>query len=171
MVWWPFLLQLTSIQLQHTPEGPNDSETRHRQIQCNTNTHSHTYFPTAICLWNNLPADVCQLPAQLQSSTQLSPDDVNACRPCFCLLHCTVFSLFIVITLCYHLHHCFRFTHLDPLIAVRYYSTRVATYLEEEDLNPTATCRKLTLSTHGASLWQTHGLLAITEHIERDKQS
>jgi len=64
------------------------SETRYRQIQCNTNTYSHTFFPTAICLWSTLPVDVCQLPPpsrQLQSSTELSPADVNACWPRFIL--------------------------------------------------------------------------------------
>jgi len=30
--------------------------------QCNTNVYSYTFFPTAICLWNTLPVDVCQLP-------------------------------------------------------------------------------------------------------------
>ena len=34
------------------------------QIQCRTNTYSHTFFPRPFCLWNTLPVDVCQLPLQ-----------------------------------------------------------------------------------------------------------
>jgi len=48
------------------------SKTNYRQIKCNTNTYSHTFFPTAICLRNTFLVNVCQLPpdsfkAQLNS--------------------------------------------------------------------------------------------------------
>jgi len=47
-----------------------------------------------------------------------------------CALHCTV----VICSICYVitiLHHCFRFMHLDPLVAVWYYSTELA-HEEEE---------------------------------------
>jgi len=50
------------------------------------------------------------------------------------------FYLFIVITVCYPLRRCFRFTHLDPLTAVRSYSTWVGTYLEEDPFVECETC-------------------------------
>ena len=51
-----------STYLQPVTSHTRGSETRYRQIQCNTNLYSYTFFPTAICLWNTLPVDVCQLP-------------------------------------------------------------------------------------------------------------
>jgi len=51
-----------STYLQPVTSHTRGSETRYRQIQCNTNVYSYTFFPTAICLWNTLPVDVCQLP-------------------------------------------------------------------------------------------------------------
>ena len=51
-----------SSYLQPVKSHTRRSETRCRQIQCNTNVYSHTFFATAICLWNTLLVDVCQLP-------------------------------------------------------------------------------------------------------------
>jgi len=61
--------------------------------QCNTNAYNHTFFPTAICLWNTLPVDVCQLPpdsfaAQLNSTQSSWYKCLSAF---FYPLHCTVF--------------------------------------------------------------------------------
>jgi len=50
------------VHLQPVVAHTRGSETRYRQIQCRTNTYSQTFFPSAICLWNTLPVDVCQLP-------------------------------------------------------------------------------------------------------------
>jgi len=44
-----------SAYLQPATTYTRVSETRYRHFQCNTNTYSHTFFPTAICLWNILP--------------------------------------------------------------------------------------------------------------------
>ena len=51
-----------SAHLQRAAVLTRGSKTRYRQIQCRTNTYSHTFFPSAVCLWNTLPVDVCQLP-------------------------------------------------------------------------------------------------------------
>jgi len=56
--WWPFLLQLTSNRIQPASEGPKPYTDRSSAIQ----THTATPVPTAICLWNTLPVDVCQVP-------------------------------------------------------------------------------------------------------------
>jgi len=125
MVWWPFMLQFTSNWLQPTLEGPKPDTDRSSTIQ----THTAVEYFTG----RRLPAAT----RQLQSSTRLSPGDVNAGRSWFYPLHLSSalhrFYLFIVITVCYLLHHCFRFTHLDPLTPVWYYSTWVSIYLEEEE--------------------------------------
>jgi len=51
-----------SIYLQPTVVHTRGLETSYRQIQCNTSMYNQTFFPSAIRLWNTLPADVCQLP-------------------------------------------------------------------------------------------------------------
>jgi len=85
------------------------SETRYRQIQCNTNTHSHTFFPTAIWQWNTLPVDV-SFKAQL-NSVLLMWMPVG-----LVFILCT--APFLSVHRYYRLHHCFRFTHLDFLTAM-----------------------------------------------------
>ena len=47
--------------LEPVPICTRRFETRYVQIQCNTGTYSQTFFPSAIQLWNTLPADICQL--------------------------------------------------------------------------------------------------------------
>ena len=64
-----------STYLQPVTSHTRASETRYRQIQCNTNVYSHTFFPTAICLCNTLLVDVCQLAATCQ--VQNSADSVQ----------------------------------------------------------------------------------------------
>ena len=67
-------------------------ETRYVQIQCNTGTYSQTFFPSAIRLWNTLPADICQLPPD--SFKTISTGSVSfqhRTTSCFYRLHCTVF--------------------------------------------------------------------------------
>jgi len=101
-----------SAYLQPATAHIKGSETSYRQIQCNTNTYSHTFLLTAICLFAN-----CR-----QTSSKLNWTQSSWCK---CL------------------SACFRFTHLDPLTAVQYYSTWVGTYLEEEELEFNALTIKL----------------------------
>jgi len=99
------------------------SETRYRHIQCNTNAYSHIFFPTAVCPWNTAN---CRQTASKHNSAQSS---WCKCLPALFLSSVGLlhrFYMFIVITVC--LNHCFCFTHLDPLTAVRYYSTWIGTY-------------------------------------------
>jgi len=88
MVWWPFLLQLTFNQLQPTPTGPKPDTDRSSAIQ--THTAIPSFLLQFVCgiLYRSMVANYRQ---KLQSSTELSPADVNAYRPCFYPLHCTVF--------------------------------------------------------------------------------
>jgi len=53
---------LPTAYLEPVPICTRRFETRYVQIQCNTGTYSQTFFPSAIRLWNTLPADICQLP-------------------------------------------------------------------------------------------------------------
>jgi len=120
MVWRPFLLQLTFVPLQPTPDGPKPDIDRFNAIQ--THTAIPSFLPQFTCeiLYHSTFANCRQTPLKL-NSTQ------SSC--CKCLLAWFLssalhgFYLFIVISICYHLHHCFHFMHLDPPTAVRYYST------------------------------------------------
>jgi len=120
MVWWPFLLQLTSIRLQPTPEGPKPDRDWSRAIQTHTAIHSFLLQFACWIFYRSTFAN-CRQTASKLNWTQPS---WCKCLPVLFLssaLH--RFYLFIVITVYYRLHHCFRFTLLDPLTAVRYYST------------------------------------------------
>ena len=55
----PYLLQPSLEPVPSALEGSKQDV----QIQCNTGTYSQTVFPSAIRLWNTLPMDICQLPA------------------------------------------------------------------------------------------------------------
>jgi len=50
-----------SAYFQLAADHTREIKTKYRQIQCSTNTYRHTFFPTAICLWNTLPVDIYQL--------------------------------------------------------------------------------------------------------------
>ena len=54
----------------------NDNVSMKILIVSSDNVYSYTFFPTAICLWNTLPVDVCQLPPA-RFKTQL--DSVPVC--------------------------------------------------------------------------------------------
>jgi len=112
-----------SAELNSARAHTRGSKTRYRQIQCNTNTYSHTFFPTAICIWNTLPVDGCQLP----------PDSFKAQLNSVQLTKMPVGLVFILCTAPFLSVHCFHFTHLDCLKVIQYYSTCVGTYLEEEE--------------------------------------
>lgn len=49
-----------SLQLVTVPTRGHGN--RYVQLHCNTSMFSQTFFPSAIRLWNSLPADVCYLP-------------------------------------------------------------------------------------------------------------
>jgi len=108
MVWWLFLLQLTSNWLQFTPEGPKPDTERSSAIQTRT---SMVWWPYLLS-YCNLPVEYFTgqcLPtaaSHLQSSTQLTPADVDFCRPCFHPLHCTVLSV----------HRYYRLLPFAPLL-------------------------------------------------------
>jgi len=53
MTWLPFEPQLTFNQLPFSSEDPKPDIGR--------STYSHIFSPSAVCLWNTLPVDVCQL--------------------------------------------------------------------------------------------------------------
>ena len=62
------------------------------QIQCNTDTYSQTFFPSAIRLWNTLPVDICQLsPDSFKTISAVSISSEHRTTSCFYRLHCTVF--------------------------------------------------------------------------------
>jgi len=91
------------------------SETRYRQIQCNAKTYRHTFFH------RDLPVKYftgrrLSTAATLHTASKLNWTQSSWCK---CLSALFLFSelhrfyLLIVITVCYRLHHRFRFTHLD----------------------------------------------------------
>jgi len=63
--------------LEPVPICTRRFETRYVQIQCNTGTYSQTFFPSAIRLWNTLPADICQLSVSACVTNRLTPLSVG----------------------------------------------------------------------------------------------
>jgi len=123
MIWWPFLLQLTSNRLQPTPEGPKPDTDRSSAIQ------THTAIPSFLLQF------ACGV-LYRQTASKLNSTQFSWSKRLLALFISSVlhrFYLFITITVCYRLNHCIRFMHLHPLTAVPYYSSWVDTYLEEEE--------------------------------------
>jgi len=99
-----------SAYLQPATVHTRGSETRYRQIQCNTNAYSHTFFLTAICLWNTLPVDVCQLP----------PDSFKAQLYLVQLMYMPVGLVFILCTALFlSVHRYYRLLPFAPLLPLR----------------------------------------------------
>jgi len=82
-------------QPQPTPEGPKPD----RQIQCNTNAYSHTFFLTAVCAWNTTDWCLPTAAGQFQGLTELGSADVNASRFFYSLrcMHCFYLLFFFQI--------------------------------------------------------------------------
>jgi len=71
VVWWPFLLQLTSIRQQPTPEGPKPDTDRSSAIQTYTAIPSFLLQFACGILYRSTFANCCQTASKL-SSTQSS---------------------------------------------------------------------------------------------------
>jgi len=104
------------------------------QIQCRTNTYSQSFFSSAVYLSNALPVDVCQLlPGSFKAQLYvLHHTDVDACRPCFYLLHRTVFIHFVslfVITASASCTWTGPIHHRGAILL----DLRVGTFMEEEE--------------------------------------
>jgi len=82
-----------AAQLEPVPIGTRRFETRYVQIKCNTGTHSQTFFPSAIRLWNTLPVEICQLYLRtvLRPISAVSVSFEHRTTSCFYRLHCIVF--------------------------------------------------------------------------------
>ena len=53
---------------------------------------THTFFPSAVCLWNALSVDVCQLPPDIfEAQLYINHTDLDACRLVF--IHCNALFL------------------------------------------------------------------------------
>jgi len=90
-------------------------ETRYTQMHCkicNTSMYSHTFFPSAIRLWNSLPIDICQLPPE-SFKEKLSTSTWINCKPSFypvfIQMHGTFYHHLLEVLLCTtssaHDHH------------------------------------------------------------------
>jgi len=91
-----------AAQLEPVPIGTRRFETRYVQIQCNTGTHSQTFFPSAIRLWNTLPVDICQLYLRtvLRPISAVSVSFEHRTTSCFYRLHCIVFLSKVTVHCC-----------------------------------------------------------------------
>ena len=111
-----------SAHLQPAAVLTRGSETRYRQMHCRTNTYGHTFIPSAVCLWNALPVDVCRRTASMLNCTDTITRDVDACQPCFYPLHHTVHCFHPLCLFCCLASLLPRRTP-GPIITVRYCST------------------------------------------------
>jgi len=88
MTWLPFLPQLISKQLLFSPEDPKPDTCRYSAEP----THSYTFLPSAVCLWNALPVDVCQLPPD-SFKAQVNTIALTYMPAGLVLIHCTALFL------------------------------------------------------------------------------